>query len=102
MYDIDLPQESGMFRSVFEDTPSPGNSEAARGRSAPFDPRYYSTAGEVYLLAQDLAAEIEIKSGLYTRRLSGPSRVKRIDCLECLVVNFLRLHLTDPGRSLAV
>jgi hypothetical protein len=102
LYDIDLTQESGVFRTVAEDISSPDYSEVEKGRSAPFDPRYYSTAGEVYLLAQDLAAEIETKSGLYTKRLSGPSRVKRVECLECLIVNFLRLHLTDPGRYLAV
>jgi hypothetical protein len=76
--------------------------QATKRRSAPFDARYCSRSTEVYVLTQHLSAEIEISSGLYRRRLSGPSRLKLIEAVECLVVNFMRLHFTDPGRELAV
>jgi hypothetical protein len=76
--------------------------ERSRLRSAPFDDRYCSPEPEVYYVAEGLAGKVEIRSGLYSRRLQGKSRLKLIDGMECLVVNFMRLHFTDPGRCLAV
>jgi hypothetical protein len=76
--------------------------ERSRLRSAPFDDRYCSPEPEVYFVAEDLAGKVEIRSGLYSRRLQGKSRLKLINGMECLVVNFMRLHFTDPGRCLAV
>jgi hypothetical protein len=76
--------------------------ERSRLRSAPFDDRYCSYEPQVYYVAEHLAAKVEMRSGLYSRRLPGKSRLKLIDGMDCLVVNFMRLHFTDPGRCLAV
>jgi hypothetical protein len=70
--------------------------------SAPFDDKYWSPASALHFMAEHLAAAIEIKSGLYSRRLPGPIRLNFVETIECLIVNFLSLHLTDPGRRLAV
>jgi hypothetical protein len=73
-----------------------------RPKSARFDDRYCSSSQEVRLLAEDLAAAIEVRSGLYRRQLSDPHHRKLVEALECVIVNFLRLHFTDPARCLTV
>jgi hypothetical protein len=73
-----------------------------RPRSARFDDRYMSSAGEVRLLAGDLAAAIVVSSGLYKRHLADPHHRNLLEVLGCVIVNFLRLRFTDPGRCLTV
>ena len=69
-------------------------------RSAAFDDRYYSDATSVHALTLQLAKDVE--SALYTRRMPGRSRRRLERTIECLLVNLLRLRVSDPGRYLAV
>ena len=69
-------------------------------RSAAFDDRYYSDVTSVHALTLQLAKDVE--SALYTRRMPGRSRRRLERTIECLLVNLLRLRVSDPGRYLAV
>src|ERR1700753_553147 len=65
-------------------------------RTARFDDRYWSCESNPRMLANDLALEIE--SSQFKKRMAGDRRKRLFDAVLCLIMNFYRLQVTDPGR----
>jgi hypothetical protein len=83
-----------------DDTDDNNNNGGPRlRRAAWFDARYYADPkSAVHSLGNRLTGEIA--QSLYSKRTPTRRRLERTVC--CIIVNFLRVRICDPGRYLAV